>query len=214
MRGRAAPLLVCLLALVATGCSSLSLAERHTKPPPYPATRGDTGTSLISIPPATVPPPATSAPTTTATTAPLPPCMGSQFAASVTTSSPSYSVGDTIPITLQIENAGPACLSGQGNANVLNGCPYITASSNGTVVWVNGISPPGPMCLAFAVGTAPIPHGWSDSYPFSWAQDECPNLAGCSQAQVPSGTYTIALGGAGRDAWVGVTVKPAVITIG
>ena len=148
-------------------------------------------------------------------TAGLPACVGSQFAAAVTTSSSTFAKGQTIPITLSITNVGQPCESfgGGGNADVLEGCPYVMATNaSGQSVWNSMANPYGAGCATPGIGGA-IPSGWSQTYPFSWNQLECPvSGSGCTQIQAPPGTYSIAFGP--NDVWVGVTVKPAVVSIG
>jgi hypothetical protein len=150
-------------------------------------------------------------------TGPPPACVGSQFAAAVTTSGSSFAKGQTIPITLSITNVGQPCESfaGGGNADVLDGCPSVVAiNASGQSVWNSMANPYGAGCAAPGIEGA-IPSGWSQTYPFSWNQLECPvSGSGCTQIQAPPGTYTIAFGGAELgETWVGVTVKPAVVSI-
>ncbi len=146
----------------------------------------------------------------------LPACVGSQFAAAVTTSGSSFAPGQTIPITLSITNVGQPCESTAGrNTDVLDGCPYLLATNaSGQTVWNSTAKhrrrKPGVVPVAEG-GT--IPTGWSQTLPFSWNQLECPvSGSGCTQIQAPPGTYTIAFGEP-NDIWVGVTVKPAIVSI-
>jgi hypothetical protein len=150
-------------------------------------------------------------------TGPPPACIGSQFAAAVKTTGSTFAKGQTIPITLSITNVGQPCESfgGGGNADVLEGCPYLVATNaSGQSVWNSTVIPDfGTACATPGIGGT-IPTGWSQTYPFSWNQLECPvSGSGCTQIQAPPGNYTIAFGEP-NDIWVGVTVKPTVVSIG
>jgi hypothetical protein len=153
-------------------------------------------------------------------TGPPPACVGSQFAAAVTASGSTFAPGQTIPITLSITNVGQPCESfgGGGNADVLEGCPYLVATNaSGQSVWNSTANPYGGSgCATPGIGGA-IPTGWSQTYPFSWNQLECPTSgSGCTQVQAPPGTYTIVFGEPTVPAgtWAGVSVKPAIVSIG
>jgi hypothetical protein len=151
-------------------------------------------------------------------TAGLPACIGSQFAAAVTTSGSSFAPGQTIPITLSITNVGQPCESAPtlGNADVLSCGPYLVATNTGgQTVWNSTQFPEGGSgCGAGGSnGTGTIPTGWSQAYAFAWNQAECP-ISGpaCTESPAPAGYYTIAFGPQ-SGVWVGVTVKPAVVSI-
>jgi hypothetical protein len=136
----------------------------------------------------------------------------------ITTGSSTYGIGVTIPITLKISNLGSACESAPSadNADVLDGCPYVTAANtSGQMVWNSTIVSPTSQiaCTAEAVAGT-VPPGWSRTYSFSWNQEECPALGSqCTQAQVPSGLYTIEFAEMG-NVWNGINVAPAHMTIG
>jgi hypothetical protein len=150
-------------------------------------------------------------------TGPPPACVGSQFAAAVTTSGSTFAKGQTIPITLSITNVGQPCESfgGGGNADVLEGCPYLVATNaSGQSVWNSTANTDGGSACGAGGAYGAIPTGWSQTYPFSWNQLQCPvSGSGCTQIQAPPGNYTIAFGEP-NDIWVGVTVKPAIVSIG
>ena len=148
-------------------------------------------------------------------TGPPPACVGSQFASAITTSGSTFAPGQTIPITLTITNVGQPCEStAGGKTDVLDGCPYLVATNaSGQSVWNSMANPYGAGCGASG-RSGIVPTGWSQTLPFSWNQLECPvSGSGCTQVQAPPGTYTIAFGEP-NDIWVGVTVKPAVVSIG
>jgi hypothetical protein len=152
-------------------------------------------------------------------TAGLPACVGSQFAAAVTASGRTFAAGQTIPITFTITNVGQPCESapGGGNADVLDGCPYVVATNaSGQSVWNSTANADGGISCAAVGIEGPIPSGWSQTYPFSWNQLECPvSGSGCTQIQAPPGTYTIAFGEptAPAGTWAGVTVKSTAVAI-
>ncbi len=151
-------------------------------------------------------------------TAGLPACVGSQFAAAITTSGSTFAKGQTIPITLSIINVGQPCESfgGGGNADVLEGCPYLVATNaSGQTVWNSTANTDGGIsCASPGIG-GPIPSGWSQTYPFSWNQLECPiSGPGCIESQAPTGNYLIFFGEPNGDIWVGVAVKPVIVSIG
>jgi len=163
-------------------------------------------------------PTSTSPTSLTPTTAKLAPCKGSQFTSAITTNATVYTLRQSIPITLRVENTGSPCWSGTGKrtADVLDGCPYVTArNSSGELVWesIAGLTF---VTACTDIGrTGDLPAGWSKSEAFSWSEDQCPTSGKrCSEAQVPAGTYTIAFGGAELgDTWVGVKIRPAVVEI-
>lgn len=151
----------------------------------------------------------------------LPPCTGQQFDAAVTTSAASYTPGQPVTITLSLVNDGATCWSepnspGGSNADVLDGCPYVTASTAGQLVW-NSAALPNADVTCPAIGrSGPVPTGWSHLWPFTWDQDECPTSGSpCTQAQLAAGDYTIAFGKPTMltGNWDGITVIPAVVTL-
>jgi hypothetical protein len=135
----------------------------------------------------------------------------------VTTSGSTFAPGHTIPITLTITNVGQPCESfgGGGSADVLEGCPYLVATNaSGQNVWNTAANTDGGSACGAGGHGGIVPTGWSQTYPFSWNQLECPTSgSGCTQIQAPPGTYTIAFGGSSGGSWVGVTVKATVVSI-
>jgi hypothetical protein len=128
------------------------------------------------------------APATT-TTPPPPPCQWTQFTVTVTTQASSYSQGQTIPFTVTVANAGPACTD-QGQEHCDCWGAY-AENSSGQVVWVWGA--PGPPTSSISVSSPPpvVPAQWTTSRSMQWDQKECTSSANCPETQAPAGTYRI-----------------------
>jgi len=210
------------MALTAAACTSspTQRAGSHHSPerPSGTPTSSTSVPASTSIPLATATTPTASAlPTTTTSTVP-PPCVGSQFDAGITTSASTYSIGASIRISLAITNIGVTCESesSTSNADVLDGCTSVSAfDAAGHIVWdasVDASTKTQAVCALDAVGGA-VPHGWSETFSFSWNQGQCPGPgAQCTEAQVPSGSYSIDFAEMG-GIWNGITVRPADLTI-
>lgn len=113
-------------------------------------------------------------------------CEPSHFILHVQTDKATYSIGETVQITMSIRNKGQSCLGIVESGPCVDGATVSNSSSQ--VVWVSNIGPY--PCPSGELET--VPHGWNDSDSVSWSQKECPELGSqCTNTQVPPGRYSV-----------------------
>jgi len=113
-------------------------------------------------------------------------CEPSRFILRVTTNKATYSIGETVQITMSIRNKGQSCLGTLESGPCVDGDTVSNSSSQ--VVWVSNLGPYA--CPASEPET--VPHGWKDSDSESWSQNECPALGSqCTNTQVSPGRYSV-----------------------
>jgi len=113
-------------------------------------------------------------------------CEPSNFLLHVKTNKATYSIGNTVQITLSIKNKGQSCLGIVESGLCVDGATV--SNSSGQVVWVSNLGVFS--CPVSQPGT--VPRGWNDSDSVSWSQKECPALGSqCTNTQVPPGGYSV-----------------------
>jgi len=113
-------------------------------------------------------------------------CEPSHFILRVMTNNATYSIGDTVQITMSIRNKGQSCLGIVESGPCVDGATV--SNSSGQIVWVSNFGPYS--CPASEPEI--VPHGWNDSDSVSWLQKECPALGSqCTNTQVSPGRYSV-----------------------
>lgn len=183
-----------IVVVLASACSSSALGKRSAPGSAPARSASEPTTTTFPLQATTIPSQQTSTtsarsqltePTTTTAGQPQS-CQASAFLVRVSTGQTSYTLGESVPITVSISNAGPTCIGIEGSGPCLEG--VAVTGESGQLVWVSNLGPYAcPAMVPEAVSST-----WRESARLAWSQVECPILgAQCTDAQVPPGNYSL-----------------------